>query len=459
MKSLTGFIEFLEKNHPKDVLHVDVPINQSKHEISAYLKILEEKDKAQVVLFDNVKNLKGEKSHFPLAYNLFATRSLCALAIDEPPTNDQMGLGIRFGEIQKKPGSTIIVDTKEAPIMQNILTGKDADVSILPAARYHEKDAGDYFVMACLMKSREGNFYDVTPTKNMVHGPNRLSISAHGHHHLARIIGEYEKVNEPAPVAIILGNHPAFYLGSCAMTPYGNNDYETISGFLKEPIRLTPSATFGRDFLVPADAEIIIEGIVLPGVRECQNPFGEISGHYQNRMEYPVVEVKAICYRNNAVMEGIFPAHAEHIILGGLPKEGSVFNEIKRVVPDVTAVHLSHSGMGRFSAYISLQKRDFRDVSVAGMIAFAECPNLKLAVVVDSTINVFAESEVMWAVSTQARWDKDLTVIPKVQSFRAWLGDAVCIIDATRHEEVPDYPERNIIPEAVVKMIRSQYFK
>jgi 2,5-furandicarboxylate decarboxylase 1 len=87
---------------------------------------------------------------------------------------------------------------------------------------------------------------------------------------------EYEDRNLRAPVIVILGHHPAFYLSSCAMTAMGNNDYLTASAFLKEPLRLTPSTTWGEKFMVPADAEVIIEGEILPGVRQPQNPFGEI---------------------------------------------------------------------------------------------------------------------------------------------------------------------------------------
>jgi 2,5-furandicarboxylate decarboxylase 1 len=170
----------------------------------------------------------------------------------------------------------------------------------------------------------------------------------------------------------------------------------------------------------------------------------------------PVIDVTAICFRNNAIMQGLMPGHAEHIILGGLPKEGSVYWAMKKVVPEVTAVHLPHSGMGRFSAHIALEKRTFRDVTVAAMIAFAEQPNLKVAIMVDKEIDVFNQTEVMWAVATQTRWDKDVTIIPRVQSFRGWLGDAVCIIDATHHEEVADYPERNRISAEALKRVQAR---
>ena len=456
-KSLSGFVKMLGEKYPETILRVKTELDPNQHELAAAIRLLEEKGQDPVVVFENVKNVKGEKSIFPLVHNLFVTRSLCALAIGEDPSNNQMGLGIRFGEIEKKTGDLEVVKQSEAPVLENVWRGDEADVNLLPAARYHEKDVGPYFVMACLMKAKSGDFYDITPTKNLIHGPRRLSISTHGHHHLARIIAEHEAAKEATPVAVVLGHHPAFYLGSCALLPYGNHDYKTIASFMGEPLRLTPSATLGDAFLVPADAEIIIEGTIPPEVREYQNPFGEISGHYQGRMLAPVIEVTAICFRNHAIMQGLMPGHAEHIILGGLPKEGSVYWAIKKVVPEVTAVHLPHSGMGRFSAHIALNKRTFRDVTVAAMIAFAEQPNLKVAIMVDSEIDVFNQTEVMWAVATQTRWDKDVTIVPRVQSFRGWLGDAVCIIDATHHEDVADYPERNRIPEGALRRVAERW--
>ena len=328
---------------------------------------------------------------------------------------------------------------------------------MLPAARYHEKDVGPYFVMGCALKGKSGNFYNVTMTKNLVTGPRRMSISAHVNHHLADIIGEYEAVNEPTSAIVVLGHHPAFYLGCCTATPYGNDDYKTIGGFLNEPLRLVPSATLGDDFLIPADAEIVIEGLIPPKVREDQNPFGEITGHYQPKGPYPVFDPTAICFRNNALMQAVFPGHPEHHYLGGIPKEGSIYNAIKRVVPGVKEVRLPNSGCGRFSCYISLTKKTSRDVQIAAMTALAEMENLKEVIVVDSDIDVYNEPQVLWAMITQTRWDKDLTVIKGVQTARKWLGDAVIMIDATHPDDVDGFPEKNRMSEAAIKSIKKRF--
>ena len=62
----------------------------------------------------------------------------------------------------------------------------------------------------------------------------------------------------------------------------------------------------------------------------------------------------------------------------------------------------------------------------------------------------------MWAVITQNHWDKDFTIIPKVQTVRNWLGDAVAVIDATHPMDISDFPERNKIPEDVISKIKGK---
>ena len=211
--------------------------------------------------------------------------------------------------------------------------------------------------------------------------------------------------------------------------------------------------------MVPADAEIVIEGEVLPHVRESQNPFGEVMGYYQPEMKVPVIEVTAITHRKKAIMQDIWAGQMDHWLLGGIPKEASVFNIIKKNVPGIKAINLPPSGCGRLICYISMKKRFDNEPNKAAMQAFVEMPNLKLAVVVDEDIDVFNEREVIWALASRTLWDKDLEVIRKVQSFRGWLGDAVAIIDATRPLK-GELPKKNEVPEdALLRVDVSKYVK
>lgn len=456
-KDLQGFIRQLEAECPDSLLRVSDPIDPNVFEVTAFLERLERAGRERVVLFENVKDLKGARSNFPLAYNLFLTRALCARALDLPAGADKMELTREFARREGAQGETIRVARGEAPCKQHVLRGDDLDLRSLPVAMHHKLDVGPYLTMVCVMKSPEQGFYDVTFTKNLVKNRRRMSISAHPHHHLDRIVGEYERQQKRAPVAIILGHHPAFYLSTCCLTPYGNDDYATASSFLGEALRLTPSETWGEDFLVPADAEIVIEGEIPLGVREPQNPFGEILGYYQEEKVMPVVEVTAMTYRDQPIMQGIFPGHAEHFILGGLPKEGSTYKAIQKNVPGVRAVHLPNSGCGRLSCYISIEKDFESDARKAAMQAFVEMPNLKFVVVVDEDVDVYNEREVLWAMLSRTWWDKDLQVIEKVQTFRKWLGDAVAVVDATRPKGGA-FPIKNEIPQNALDRIQIEKY-
>lgn len=443
---LQTFLAQVEREHPNWIERVREPVDIQTHEATAYLQHLENRGEQRMVLFENVRTLNGEPSPFPLLYNAFVSRELCALAIGLDPNQSQTELSREFARRELTRGHLNVVSPAEAPCKEVVWRGKDADVGRLPMGMHHALDVAPYLTMTCIMKALSGDFYDITFNKNMYQGPQRMSVSAHAHHHLDNIVKEYEREGRRAPIVIVLGHHPAFYLASCCMTPYGNNDYETLAAFLDGGLRLVPSETWGKDFLVPADSEIIIEGEVPPGVREYQNPFGEIAGYYQERMQMPVMDVTAITFHRGAIMQGIFPGHQEHFRLGAIGKEGSVYNLIKAQIPGVQAVHLPMSGCGRFTCYISLKKEFANEPRKAAMAAFFMMPNLKCAIVVDDDVDVFTEREVMWAVATRTWWDEDVQIIDRVQAFRGWLGHAVGIIDATKPLD-REFPIRNAIPE------------
>jgi len=456
-KDLRGFIALEEKKRPGFVIRVKERVDSNQYETIAYLKHLDLRGERKMVLFENVPALNGQLSAFPLFYNPFVTHQFCADALDMGDLKSNMDLSLEVARRELQKGEVETLPKGKAPCKEVVLKGSQADMRILPIAMHQKEDVGPYLTMACVMKSIEDEFYDITFVKNMYYESRRMSFSANVHHHLGEMVQEYEKGNKRAPVIIVLGHHPAFSFSSCCITPYGNNDYLTASAFLQEPLRLTASETWGEDFLVPADAEVIIEGEIPPHIREKQNPFGEVLGYYQAENKAPVIEVTAMTHRKNAIVEDFWPGQMDHWNLGGIPKEGSVFNVIKRNVPGIKAVHLPPSGCGRLICYISIKKEFDNEPNKAAMQAFVEMPNLKLAVVVNDDIDVFNEREVMWAIGTRTHWDKDLEVIRKVQSTRGWLGDSVAIIDATKPVK-GDFYKRNEVPEDAMERV-SKFFK
>lgn len=450
-KDLQSFLSELDEAFPGSLLRVETVVNPQKYEITALLSLLARKGSEQIVWFENPLNVKGG-SGVPFVSNVFASRGLCARSIGLDYDHHGMALVEEFGKRERMPGETEIIS--DAPCQQVIRKENSADLWELPIPLHHQKDVGSYLTMTCAMKGLDRDFYNISFTKNWAKSPQKMSVSAHGHHHLARIIAEHEEKERPTPMIVILGHHPAFYLSTCCLTPYRNNDYLTASAFLKEPLRLCPSITWGDQFLVPADAEIIIEAEVPPGIRETQNPFGEIAGYYQPAMQSPIAEIKAITMKKNALMQGIFPGNAEHWHLGGIPKEGTAFQSVKHKFPGVKAVHLPPSSCGRFSCIVSMEKERDSDPRRAAMVMFPEIEHLKMVTVVDADIDIYNEREVQWAIVTRTHWDKDIEILRSVQGFRQWMGEAVVIIDATRPSGV-SFPEKiEVPPEAIEAVLR-----
>jgi len=243
---------------------------------------------------------------------------------------------------------------------------------------------------------------------------------------------------------------------------------------MDEPMRLTASETWGQDFLVPADAEIIIEGEIPPKVREVEGPFGEFTGYYGPQRLRPVIEVTAITHRQGAIFQHLFTGHRDTWVVGGVPKEGSLFNLIRGIVPTVTAVHFPASGCCRYNCYISVDKKVDGETKQAAMAALAGCDFVKHVVVVDADIDVHNEEQVMWAMATRVQADQDVDIIKNAKgntldpSQTDDIMTTKMIIDATRPVHRPyaarlsipaDVMERVDIEDFIPKAIRAQIDK
>jgi UbiD family decarboxylase len=133
---------------------------------------------------------------------------------------------------------------------------------------------------------------------------------------------------------------------------------------MQEPLRLVLSETWGKDFLVPADAEIIMEGEILPGQIDDEGPIGEHTRYYKTVMTNgtiekstdPVARFHAITHRKDAYYMTTFNGHPDQGLIGAIPKEAAIFVIARRSVPRLKAVHMSSGGVNRYFCYLSLDQ-------------------------------------------------------------------------------------------------------
>ncbi len=172
---------------------------------------------------------------------------------------------------------------------------------------------------------------------------------------------------------------------------------------------MVPAETI--DMMVPARAEIILEGIIPANKRQFEGPFGEWPKYYYKEGDQPYMEVTAMTMRKNPIYQTVYNSHAEHHIIGAVPRLGSLYRRITEAVPSVQAVNLPLSAMGRSHIYISLKKRAEGEPKQAAMAAFVTESSIKHAIVVDDDIDVFNEADVLWCLAMRFQADRDLAII------------------------------------------------
>jgi len=225
-----------------------------------------------------------------------------------------------------------------------------------------------------------------------------------------------------------------------------------------ENLRLTSSETWGEDFLVPADADILVEGEVVPGLREIEAPFGEFTGYFGPQRLSWVIEVKAITHREKAVYQDIFVSHADNWLLGSVAKEATVYDRIRAFIPGVKAVHMPNSGCGRFNCYISIDKKAPGESKQAALIALGAVHFIKNVIVIDADLDPFNEEEVLWAVATRVQADADIDIIREAPgsnldpSIKGDVATTKMIIDATMPIDRPFAKRVEVPPEAISRM-------
>ncbi|MCL6593166.1 MAG: UbiD family decarboxylase, partial [Alicyclobacillus sp.] len=309
-----------------------------------------------------------------------------------------------------------VVATGQAPVQERVITQSIDLMKTLPIPVHHKHDAGPYITAGLLIVrdpvTRQQN---VAIHRLQVTGPNRLGVLLLPRHtqHLWR---QAEAAGRPLECAIVIGVDPATLLASQANVPLGVDELAVAGALRGEPLRVVRGVTVDVD--VPADAEVVLEGHILPKVREPEGPFGEFPKYYGPRSEKEVIELTAVTSRAQPYFHTILPAGWEHLLLGAIPREASLLAAVRQTVPTVTAVHLTPGGTCRFHAAIAMRKQHEGQAKNAILAAFANNFDLKHVVVVDDDVDIFQAEEVEWALATRFQAHRGLVVVERAQGSR-----------------------------------------
>jgi 2,5-furandicarboxylate decarboxylase 1 len=454
-KDLRSFIRQLASMMP-DQIHMITQEIDPKFAVTAIAGKLAKQGRFPALYFTKLKG-----SSLPLVINLTASYERLALALDTNVSD----MAKVYGERQLKPVPPQVVNN--GPVQEVVLKGGKAKLSTLPIPTHNELDSGPYITGGVLIcRDPDTGRHNAGIYRHEVQGENQLGVFFQGTHHAGYIYERYREKNIPMEVAIAIGHYPTFILGSVSRLAGIGGEFEEAGALLGEPLELIKAETV--DLMVPARAEIVIEGVMPPHETHFEGPFGEWPGYYVAEGEKPFIKVKAITMRQDAIYYDVFPANQEHLVLGSLPRMGSIYRRVKETVPGLVNVNVpAHA---RTHCYISIKKRSEAEVKKAAFAALnTESENLKFIVVVDDDINVFNEPEVMWAIGTRLRAEKDVLVIPNwsgpgglnpsgweyyKDEARTPVMTSVLVLDATKPAPPLSFPSRARPSEQLINRVR-----
>lgn len=361
--------------------------------------VISKKD-GQPFFFEKVKGYS-----IPMVAGLGADRGLMADSMGIPEEQ----LIPKMIDSLVNPIPTTRVPT--GPVHENVVMGDFQLDQLFPICTYNELDSGAFIVSGVLVVKDITGKKRYTSIRRMQYlGGNRCGILITSPE-LNEQYRYYEQRNEPMEVAIMIGVVPAVVLSSQFSTHLYHADKLNVAGaMLGTSLPVVQCKTV--DLEVLAEAEIVLEGKMLPHVRELEGPFGELAGYYGVQSPQPVVEFSAVTYRNQPICQTILPASFEEKLPMGLVREVSLLSSVRQVVPNVKAVHITMGGVARYHGVIQIEKRTEGDGKQALLAAFASDKDLKHVVVVDEDVDIFDPAEVEWAIATRVQADLDVFIVP-----------------------------------------------
>lgn len=304
--------------------------------------------------------------------------------------------------------------TIEAAWKKNVISGDDIDLRKLPIPVHSEEDGGA-FITGGVMVSKEpgGARANLSYNRMQVHDARRLGCNINEWRHLRGFHDQAEAVGKPLECAVAIGLDPAISIaGACR---YEGDELAIAGAIAGEGVLVSKGETVDID--IPAEAEIVIEGHLLPGERQDEGPLAEFHGHYGEMWASPVFVPTAVCYRDDPIFQTIIPGWNEHIYLGStISREALLMRFARHVSPNVTAVHIPPYANG-FVTIVQVAKTNPGEPRNVALGAFAAHVNFRICIVVDPDVNIYDPSDVLWAITNRVDWgDDNVFYVPGAQN-------------------------------------------
>jgi UbiD family decarboxylase len=300
-----------------------------------------------------------------------------------------------------------------------VLKGEEVDLTRLPVHLQHAMDGAPYISAAIdYSVDPETGHRNAGIRRLMLRGPRETGVDMVSPSDFQAIYRKTAAKQERLPVSFVIGAHPADFIAAAMRVP--GDELALVAAVRGQALPAVRCAT--NDLLVPADAEMVLEGYLDGrGWYEDEGPYGEVLGYYGVMKRNPVFRVTALCMRRDALFQTVTISgrrldRTDTGHIGTVRTEVGAWNALRTAVREPVAVHVTASSGGMFNIRVALRQRVAGEARNAIAALFGALENIKHVFVVDDDIDVTSDGEIDWALSTRFQADRDLVV---ADGFRA----------------------------------------
>ena len=301
-------------------------------ELSAVQKRLEMEGALPVLMFEQIAG-----SAMPVVSNLFARKRYVGLAI-----------GARVGQLAQRisqawqrpiPAATVTA----GPVQDLIHEADNVNLRGLPWVTHCEKDAAPYLTSAVtILRDPNSGLLNAGMYRSQYLSPTTCTMNLSPVSHGSQIANDAEARGSHVEAAIVIGHHPALAISTQRQGVPGEFELDIMGALVGAPVEMVQARTV--DVLVPARAEIVIEGRIRTDLWEDDGPFGDFAFYYSKTKKARVFEVTAVTHRHDAIFHDLFSAGREHPLLYSLGRETAAFNDLAPKIPGLRSVSVSVAG-------------------------------------------------------------------------------------------------------------------
>ncbi len=338
------------------------------------------------------------------------------------------------------------VTVGQAVCQEVVHLGEDAKLGELPIPVWTPgKDAGPYITTITVNRHAETGVQNMGVYRTMVRDDHHVVVNINPGRQGYMYAQSYLEAGKPAPIAWVVATEPVIHLASVANLPHGVDEITVAGGLKGEPIEMVRCKT--SDIMVPANAEIIIEGEVLPGEYADEGPFGEFAGYMGPVAPKPLVRITAITHRTDPIYYGYTSQMppSESTVLQSMTNAPLLLKQLRDEMGEKTVrdvfIDLTFGGLLAHCVVAMRPDRPGHAKQIGRLIA--DMSPLKRVTVVDEDIDIRDPLHVEWAMNAHYNPSRDTVIIDdvyfplgmdpsvRVDNKMADMGSKI-VIDATR---------------------------